>query len=214
MKRLTIDLFKTVLGLFLYAFGVFLTIYADIGLAPWDCLSMGLSKHLPLSYGAIHTITGVLILIVDLLLREKIGFGTILDALLVGNFVDFFRFLLPFATPNSYFARLPIFLAGLFVMALGQFFYMSAGLGCGPRDSLLIGVGRRVRKIPIGAVEIGILLLILLCGFLSGGPIGLGTVLAVFGTGIAIQLTFRLLRFEPRNVIHRDVLQSIREIKR
>jgi len=59
------------LGLFVFAFGVYLTIQANVGLAPWDAFSMGASYHIPLTYGDIVTLTGFVILAIDLLLKEK-----------------------------------------------------------------------------------------------------------------------------------------------
>ena len=87
MRRLTASQ-KTILlqwlqivgGLAVFAFGVHLTIFANIGLAPWDCLGMGISYHTPLNYGLSMTTIAVLVLCIDLLLRERIGFGTVIDA--------------------------------------------------------------------------------------------------------------------------------------
>ena len=39
---------RIVLGLLVFSFGVHLTIFANIGLAPWDCLGMGIARHTPL----------------------------------------------------------------------------------------------------------------------------------------------------------------------
>ena len=82
------EILKSAFGLFIFAVGVYLTIQANIGLAPWDCLSMGVSARVGYSYGIVHTAISILILVIDILLKEKIGYGTILDALLVGNYVD------------------------------------------------------------------------------------------------------------------------------
>ena len=81
---------RIVFGLLVFAFGVHLTIYANIGLAPWDCLGMGIAKHTPLNYGLSMTLMALVILCIDLSLKERIGFGTIIDALLTGNFVQMF----------------------------------------------------------------------------------------------------------------------------
>ena len=81
------------LGLFIFAFGVYLTIQANVGLAPWDAFSMGVSYHVPLTYGDIVTLTGFVILAIDLLLKEKIGLGSILDVCIVGKSVDLFTWL-------------------------------------------------------------------------------------------------------------------------
>ena len=62
-------------GLLVFAFGVHLTIFANIGLAPWDCLGMGISCHTPLNYGLAMTSVAVTVLILDLLMHERIGYG-------------------------------------------------------------------------------------------------------------------------------------------
>ena len=88
-------------GLSVFAFGVHLTIFANIGLAPWDCLGMGLSLHTPLNYGLSMTFCSILILGIDLLLRERIGFGTIIDAVLTGNLVQLCNDLLQYCIGSA-----------------------------------------------------------------------------------------------------------------
>ena len=95
-RKIVFGWFQIVVGLFIFSFGVHLTIFANIGLAPWDCLGMGISYHTPLNYGISMTLIALCVLGVDLLLKEKIGFGTIIDALLTGNFVQFFNNVNPF----------------------------------------------------------------------------------------------------------------------
>ena len=62
---------KIVFGLVVFSLGVHLTIRANLGLAPWDCLGMGISYHTPLNYGLSMTAMGIIILIVDILLKER-----------------------------------------------------------------------------------------------------------------------------------------------
>ena len=141
---------RIVLGLLVFALGVHLTIHANIGLAPWDCLGMGIAQHTPLNYGLSMTLMAVLILGIDLLMREKIGFGTVIDALLTGNFVQLFNDLDPLPENQSLLAGALFILLGLALMALGQCIYMSAAQGCGPRDALLVGLGKRLPRLPSG----------------------------------------------------------------
>lgn len=202
-----------VAGLFVFAFGVHLTIYANIGLAPWDCLGMGISYHTPLNYGLSMTLMSIVILIIDLALKERIGFGTIIDALLTGNFTQAFNGLNPLAENHSLTLGIVIMLTGFVFMALGMRVYMSAGQCCGPRDSLLVGVGKRLPRVPIGAVEIGLWAVVLVFGWLLGGPVGIGTIISTFGAGIVMQLVYNLLHFDPRDVRHRDVIEVVRELK-
>lgn len=198
---------RIALGLLVFAFGVHLTIFANIGLAPWDCLGMGIAKHTPLNYGLSMTIMAVLILGIDLLLRERIGFGTVIDALLTGNFVQMYNDLNPFPLNTNLWLGILIMLAGFAFMALGMMIYMRGEQCCGPRDSLLVGLGRRVPRMPIGLVEILLWAAVLLAGWLLGGPVGIGTLISTFGAGLVMQLVYNALRFEPRNIRHRDIVE-------
>ncbi len=212
MNRKTIALqwVQIAAGLLVFALGVHLTIYANIGLAPWDCLGMGISYHTPLNYGISMTLMSAVIVLIDLALRERIGFGTIIDALLTGNFVQMFNDLNPLPENDSVWLGVAIMLTGFVFMALGMWIYMKAGQCCGPRDSLLVGIGKRMPKVPIGAVEIILWAGALLFGWLLGGPVGIGTLISTFGAGAVMQLVYTALRFEPRAVKHRDVIEISR----
>lgn len=202
---LLLDCLRVVVGLFVFAAGVHLTIFANIGLAPWDSLGMGMSYHLPLNYGLSMTAMAVAILAIDLAMGEKVGLGTVIDALLTGNFVQLFNDLNPLPANESLVAGLAIMVCGFAVMAVGMKLYMEAGLGCGPRDALLVGLGRRLPHIPIGAVEIGLWSTVTLAGWLLGGPVGLGTLVAALGAGAVMQVVYDLIGFEPRDVTHRGL---------
>ena len=201
---------RIVFGLLVFAFGVHLTIFANIGLAPWDCLGMGIAKHTPLNYGLSMTLMALIILCIDLMLKERIGFGTIIDAVLTGNFVQMFNDLNPLAENRSVFAGILIMMCGFVFMALGMWIYMKGEQCCGPRDSLLVGLGKRLPKVPIGIVEVMLWAVVLLAGWLLGGPVGIGTLISTFGAGLVMQAVYIMLKFEPRKVVHRDVLQTLR----
>ena len=210
--RIIKEWFTIAAGLCVFAFGVHLTIYANIGLAPWDCLGMGIARHTVLNYGLAMTIMSVVILGIDLLLRERIGFGTIIDALLTGNLVQMFNSLNPLPENRNVPLGIGIMLLGFVFMAFGMLIYMKAAQCCGPRDSLLVGLGKRLPKIPIGVVEIILWAAVLLLGWLLGGPVGIGTLLSTFGAGAVMQVVYHFVHFEPRAVRHRDVLEVAREI--
>ena len=201
---------RIVLGLLVFAFGVHLTIFANIGLAPWDCLGMGIAKHTPLNYGLSMTVMALVILGIDLLLKERIGFGTIIDAVLTGNFVQMFNDLNPLPKNRNIPLGAVIMLAGFVFMALGMLIYMKGEQCCGPRDSLLVGLGKRLPKVPIGIVEVLLWAVVLLAGWLLGGPVGIGTLISTFGAGLVMQAVYNLLRFEPRQVRHRSVSETVR----
>ena len=213
MRRLLLEWLRIVAGLVVFAFGVHLTIYANIGLAPWDCLGMGIAKHTPLNYGGAMTLVAVTVLLIDLALRERIGFGTIIDALLTGNFVQAFNSLNPLADNDNLWIGIAVMLVGFVFMALGMWIYMKSQQCCGPRDALLVGLGKRLPKVPIGIVEILLWAVVLLIGYLLGGPVGWGTLISTFGAGLVMQFVYNIIRFEPRKLKHRDVFAVIREIR-
>ena len=204
------EILKSALGLFIFAIGVYLTIQANIGLAPWDCLSMGVSARVGYSYGIVHTVISIIILIIDILLKEKIGYGTILDALLVGNYVDWIGYLKLVPVSDNVAVSCAMVIIGLLIMGYGQYFYMDAAQGCGPRDSLLIALGKRFPRTPIGVVQTFMVGIALLIGWLLGGPVGIGTIISVFGMGSALQLVCKIMHFEPRDVVHKNVLETNR----
>ena len=204
------EILKSALGLFIFAIGVYLTIQANIGLAPWDCLSMGVSAKVGYSYGIVHTVISIIILIIDILLKEKIGYGTILDALLVGNYVDCIGYLKLVPVSDNVAVSCAMVVIGLLIMGYGQYFYMDAAQGCGPRDSLLIALGKRFPRTPIGVVQTFMVGIALLIGWLLGGPVGIGTIISVFGMGSALQLVCKIMHFEPRDVVHKNVLETNR----
>ena len=199
---------KIVFGLIIFALGVHLTIRADLGVAPWDCLGLGISYHTPMNYGISMTLMAIIILIIDILLKEKIGYGTIIDTLLTGNLVQLFNTLDRFPKTKSIWAGLLIIIAGLTLMAIGQYFYMKAAQCCGPRDALLVALGKRMKKLPIGFVQILIWGTVLLLGWLLGGPVGIGTVVSTFGSGIVMQIVYTIIKFEPRKVEHQSVVTT------
>ena len=209
-KQMIKEILKSAFGLFIFSIGVYLTIQANIGLAPWDCLSMGVSARVGMSYGIVHTIISIIIVLIDVLLKEKIGYGTILDALLVGNYVDLIDRIITLPDFNSLPISIVMVVVGLLIMGYGQVFYMDASQGCGPRDSLLVALGKRFPRTPIGVVQTGMVGIALLIGWLLGGPVGIGTVISVFGLGTALQIVCKIMHFEPRDVVHKNVLETNR----
>ena len=200
-------------GLFVFSIGEYMGLIANIGLAPWACFAQGLCNYIPLPYGTVFTITSVIILIIDILIKERIGIGTILDAVLVGTYVDLIGAVLNIPQIENTLVGIAVMIIGLFIKALGMVIYMKAALSCGPRDSLLIGLGKRFPKISVGVVNMFLLAAALLVGWLLGGQVGIGTIITIFGLGFAIDIVNRLCRFEPRDIVHEDIFTTFRRLR-
>ena len=215
MNQTPKDILKNIvvffLGLTALSFGTYLTIQAGIGVSSWDCLALGTAGKLGLKYGNANLIISVTVILLDILLKEKIGLGTVLNGIFCGKIVDVFNALdlVPVISGNILLSILLV-AAGMVVEAFGVIYYMKPSLGCGPRDTFKVGIGRYVRKIKIGTVGIGINMIVLLCGWLLGGPVGIGTVMNIFFYGVIENLVNGLMKFEPRDLVHQDILESFR----
>lgn len=206
-------LFSSILAaaaLFVNGFGVHLTIRAGIGAAPWDVFNLGLSKTFGILYGTASIIVSLAILGIDIGLREPIGIAMFIDAVVVGKSVDFFNYIDIIPVPETLFGGIAFTFIGLTIMGYTQAFYMMAGLGCGPRDTLLVGLKKRMKKIPIGVICIGLLSAVTLVGFLLGGRVGIGTLICAFCAGPIMQLAFKSLGFSAESIKHQSIDRSFK----
>ena len=207
-----LNMLLAAVSLFVNGFGIYLTIRANIGAAPWDVLNLGVSHTLGIYYGSASIAISLTILLIDILLREPIGLAMFVDAVVVGKSVDFFNWLGLVPKAFSLLTAVPMMIAGLFIIAYTQYGYMLASLGCGPRDTLLVGLAKRVEKIPIGAVSIALLGTATLIGWLLGGQVGIGTLICAFGSGPIMQMAFQSVHFDATHIRHQRLKDSCRVI--
>jgi len=180
-------LVKLNLGLMALGLGIALMLDADIGLGPWTVFHQGLSLVTGLSFGRVMQGVGLLVLLLSVALtRVRPGLGTALNMLLVGPWVDFFRALPLMPHPSAYLVGVGQFLLGLCLQGLGTGLYITARLGAGPRDGLVLGVARLTR-LSVRVTRTGLELLVLVTGWLLGGRVGLGTLLFAAGIGPLMQ---------------------------
>jgi uncharacterized membrane protein YczE len=197
-------------SLFINGFGVYLTIRANIGAGPWDVLNIGISKTFGILYGTASIVVSYAILGMDIALKAPIGIAMFIDAFVVGKAVDFFNRMDVGPKCDSVPEGVVVMIIGLVIMAYTQYTYMSASLGCGPRDTLLVALAKRVKKIPIGAVSIALLSLATFIGWLLGGPVGIGTLICAFATGPIMQMAFSSVKFDATHVHHQHLADSVK----
>ncbi len=213
-RAIVINMLIAAVSLFINGFGVYLTIQANIGAGPWDVLNLGISKTLGILYGTASIAVSYSILAIDIAMKEPIGIAMFIDAFVVGKAVDFFNRINLVPKCDSLWVGIVVMVIGLFIMAYTQYTYMSASLGCGPRDTLLVALVKRAGRIPLGAVSIGLLSLATLIGWLLGGPVGVGTLICAFGTGPIMQMAFSSVKFNAAGVHHQRLDESIKTVIR
>lgn len=195
---------RLILGLFLYAVGIYFCVQANIGLAPWDAFSMGFSLLTGMSFGNIVVLSGIAIIGIDFLLKEKIGFGTLLNAILIGKFMDLIAWFDLIPRLTNFWGGLGLLLLGQFIISLASYLYIGSALGCGPRDALMVALCKRFPKASVGVIRAALEGSVLLIGALLGAKVGIGTVISLFGISVIIQWTFRLLHFDVKEIKHEN----------
>ena len=93
-------------------------------------------------------------------------------------------------------------------------FHTSGALSCGPRDAFLVALGKRLPRLSIGTVNIMLLLTVAVIAYLLGGQIGVGTLITLFGTGIVMDAVNKIVKFEPRNVVHEGIAETVSEFRK
>lgn len=185
---------RLILGLALFGFGIALMVLADLGLSPWEVLHQGISRTTGIPIGTVGIITGILVLLLWIPLRERVGIGTLFNVLLIGIVIDLTLWLAPIE-PTATWHHWVLLIAGMIFIAVASGMYIGVGLGPGPRDGLMTGIGKR--GVPIGLARGAIELTVLGLGFLLGGRVGIGTVLFAFGIGPLVGWLLPVLTISP-----------------
>lgn len=210
--RVLRSILQTLCGLLIYSFGVYLTIAANIGLAPWDCFCMGISQYTPLNYGSTMVLVSVAAILIQLLFQERIGFATILDALITGQLTQLFIDISPYPENHSTLLGIVLLLIGFLIIDFGIYVYMSAELGSGPKDGLMIVMGKKLPKIPIGMIGVLLWSVVTLIGWMLGGSVGIGTLLSIFGAGFIMHIFYDAIGFEPRKLKHKSLKETLKSL--
>lgn len=169
-------------GFLTMGLGFAMTIQAQLGVSAWNVLHLGLAQRLPITVGQATQGVGLAIMGCSALLGIKPGVGTWLNMVLVGASLDLVLLTGLVRVPGSLPARAGMLVGGLAVLALGMCLYMCAGLGAGPRDSLMLALSRRFPG-RVAVIRAAMELSALMTGYFLGGPVGVGTVLAAFSLG-------------------------------
>lgn len=177
-------------GLTLCAVGIAMLVRAELGLGPWDVLHQGLSVATGMSIGRATILTGFVVLLLWLPLRQRPGLGTVMNVLWIGASLDVLLALT--TTPSSVALRWLLLATGPVVFGVGVAVYIGAGVGTGPRDGVMTGLEQL--GIPIAVARTGIELAALALGWMLGGTVGFGTVYFALSVGPIVHVALPRLR--------------------
>jgi uncharacterized membrane protein YczE len=188
-RRLTARVVQLYLGLMLYGLSSALQVRSQLGLDPWDVLHQGIARHLGIAIGTVSIVVGAVVLLGWLPIRQRPGFGTLSNVVMVGLSLNVALTLLP--TPREIAIRCVMMAGAILLCAVATGLYISAELGPGPRDGLMTGWARRTGR-SIRLTRTVIELVVLVAGWLLGGSVGVGTLLFAISIGPLTQLFLRL----------------------
>lgn len=203
------------LGLAIYAVGLVFGVFAgSAGTNGWNTLAIGLSDISGMSFGTAGFVIGASILIIDFIGKGKLGIGTVMNIFVVSILCDVFLKVLSFIPePRNTLMGVIYTLTGQMILAFSTVIYMKAALGAGPRDTLMVIIGKRFPNAPIGAVRFGIEIAAMIAGILMGASFGIGSVLVIALQASFLQFACRVCRFEPRAVVNEDFADTFRRIR-
>lgn len=181
---------RCIVGLACFGLGISFFLEARLGLAPWDIFHQGVAERTGIPIGLVIEITGVVVLLLWIPLRERMGWGTVLNAVEIGLVVLLVADRLPHLERLA--VRVPVLLLGLVSIAIGSGLYIGAGLGPGPRDGLMLGLAKRGMSVRVART--GVEAAVLVAGLVLGGTVGIGTVAFTFGIGPLVQYFLPRLR--------------------
>ena len=198
-------------GIFILALGAASLIEANLGVASWDVLHIGLAKHGVLSIGTWVQIIGIfMVLLAAALERKQPKMGSAINILLIGFFLNWILAWHILPMTSTLWTSVVKLVVGIYLMGLGSGMYVATGLGAGPRDGLTVVLAKMWGR-SIRLVRTVLEVTALFCGWIAGGPISMGTFVAVFLVGPIMQASLYFWRRrigEFENFIIEDVPES------
>lgn len=188
------DFIRIQIGFLLYGLAITLMIRGNLGTSAWAVLEVALADFLHITVGTMTVIMGFIVLIISLLMREQIGWGTLGNILSIGPWVDLCMWLVP-EVNNNLLLQIAMLLVAIVIMGLASAIYIGVDAGAGPRDSLMLAIHRKTGasiRVARAIIEVTVVVL----GWLLGGPAGVGTVVHAVLIGPAVQWGFKVFNVQ------------------
>ena len=208
MKNKLLKFFRLIAGFIFCASSTIFMLNSNLGLSPWDVFHQGISRLTGITIGQASIIIGILFVIIGMCFGQRLGIGTILNMILVGQFIDLIMYLNIIPEATNMITGILMMIFGMLLMGYGCYLYISCGLGCGPRDGVMIVLSNMLNK-PIKYVRATMEISVLILGFILGGTVGLGTIISAIFLGYSIQLVFKLRNFDATKVEHKSIIRGI-----
>ncbi|ABW18239.1 YczE/YyaS/YitT family protein [Alkaliphilus oremlandii] len=193
---------RLILAFVIIGYGIAQTKALNFGMAPWDTLVLGIVNKTGLEFGKLTQGVGLIIVIFSIFIKIYPGIGTLLNMICIGFFVDLISKFNILMTPENLFFKVIVLIYALTVQAYGLYLYLKLEIGAGPRDGLMVGL-IKITGLSVKYIKTGIEAVVLLTGFLLGGTVGLGTIIATFTGGAILNRIFLWKGFDAKTTCQR-----------
>lgn len=177
-------------ALVIFGLGESLLVQSNLGNSPWVVLSQGISHKTGMNLGWTTFAISCIVLLLWIPLREKPGFGTLLNIILIPLALQIGVDTFPLQ--RNFFSGLVFAITGILLVGIASALYITCGLGPGSRDGWMTGLHHRT-GIRVGRIRLGIESMVLISGFALGGRVGIGTALFALFIGQSIAISFGVL---------------------
>ena len=201
------DFIRIQIGFFLFGLAITLTIRGNIGTSAWAVLEVALAQRIGISIGTMTVLMGFLVLSGALIMREKLGWGTLANILSIGPWEDFWLSFMPSVTTNLP-LQIGMLLLAIFLMGLASAIYIGVDAGAGPRDSMMLAI-KRTTGISIRAARAMIEVTVVTLGWFLGGPAGFGTLAYAILVGPSVQWGFKIFKVQPHKLIDEEGIAGV-----
>jgi uncharacterized membrane protein YczE len=189
------DLLVIEIGFLLFGLAITLMIRANLGTSAWAVLEVALAQKLHVTIGTMTVIMSFLVLSGAVIMREKLGWGTLGNILSIGPWEDLWLSIIPSIKDNLP-LQIGMLLVAIFLIGLASAIYIGVDAGAGPRDSMMLAIKRTTGvsiRVARGCIEVTVVTI----GWLLGGPAGIGTLIYALLVGPSVQSGFKIFNVQP-----------------
>ena len=179
-----------VFGLSLFGLGEGLLVVSHWGATPWTVFAEGVARHAHISLGWSTALISCVVLLLWFPLRERPGFGTIANLVIIAYVLDIVSTSVP--EPRDAIVKAIYMVAGVVAIGIGSALYLTTGLGPGPRDGLMTSIHRHF-GVSVVYVRLSLEILVLVAGWLLGGTVGVGTAFFAATVGFSVGASLNLV---------------------
>ncbi len=201
------DFIKIQVGFLLFGLAITLMIRGSLGTSAWAVLEVALAQRIGITIGTMTVLMGFLVLTGAILMREKMGWGTLANILSIGPWEDMWLSIIP-SVENNLPLQIGMLFLAIFLMGLASAIYIGVDAGAGPRDSMMLAI-KRTTGISIRAARAIIEVTVVTIGWVLGGPVGIGTLAYAVFVGPSVQWGFKIFKVQPHKPVDDEVVAGV-----